>query len=88
MKLINIGFGNMISADRLIAIVAPDSAPIKRVIQEARDRDMLIDATYGRRTRAVIIMDSDHIVLSAIMPETISGRMERRGTESEGNPDE
>ena len=88
MKLINIGFGNMISADRLIAIVAPDSAPIKRVIQEARDRDMLIDATYGRRTRAVIIMDSDHIVLSAIMPETISGRMENRGTEREGNPDE
>ena len=68
MKLINIGFGNMISADRLIAIVAPDSAPIKRVIQEARDRDMLIDATYGRRTRAVIIMDSDHIVVSAIIP--------------------
>ena len=88
LKLINIGFGNMISADRLIAIVAPDSAPIKRVIQEARDRDMLIDATYGRRTRDVIIMDSDHIVLSAIMPETISGRMENRGTESEGNPDE
>ena len=88
LKLINIGFGNMISADRLIAIVAPDSAPIKRVIQEARDRDMLIDATYGRRTRAVIIMDSDHIVLSAIMPETISGLMENRGTESEGNPDE
>ena len=88
LKLINIGFGNMISADRLIAIVAPDSAPIKRVIQEARDRDMLIDATYGRRTRAVIIMDSDHIVLSAIMPETISGRMENRGPESEGNPDE
>ena len=86
LKLINIGFGNMISADRLIAIVAPDSAPIKRVIQEARDRDMLIDATYGRRTRAVIIMDSDH--MSAIMPETISGRMENRGTESEGNPDE
>lgn len=78
----------MVSADRLIAIVAPDSAPIKRVIQEARDRDMLIDATYGRRTRAVIIMDSDHIVLSAIMPETISGRMESRGTESEGNTDE
>ena len=88
LKLINIGFGNMISADRLIAIVAPDSAPIKRVIQEARDRDMLIDATYGRRTRAVIIMDSDHIILSAIMPETISGRMENRGTESEGKPDE
>ena len=71
MKLINIGFGNMISADRLIAIVSPESAPIKRTIQEARDRNMLIDATYGRRTRAVIIMDSDHVVLSAILPETI-----------------
>lgn len=83
MKLINIGFGNMISADRLIAIVSPESAPIKRTIQEARDRNMLIDATYGRRTRAVIIMDSDHVVLSAILPETISGRMDSRGTEEE-----
>ena len=78
MKLINIGFGNMISADRLIAIVAPDSAPIKRVIQEARDRDMLIDATYGRRTRAVIIMDSDHVVLSAVQPETVANRLNDR----------
>ena len=75
MKLINIGFGNMISSSRLIAIVAPDSAPIKRMIQEARDRGMLIDATYGRRTRAVLIMDSDHIVLSAIQPETVAGRL-------------
>ena len=83
MKLINIGFGNMISADRLIAIVSPESAPIKRTIQEARDRNMLIDATYGRRTRAVIIMDSDHVVLSAILPETISGRMDIRSTEEE-----
>lgn len=83
MKLINIGFGNMISADRLIAIVSPDSAPIKRTVQEARDRNMLIDATYGRRTRAVIIMDSDHVVLSAILPETISGRMDSRNTEEE-----
>ena len=71
MKLINIGFGNMISADRLIAIVSPDSAPIKRIVQEARERNMLIDASYGRRTRAVIVMDSDHVVLSAILPETI-----------------
>ena len=75
MKLINIGFGNMVSAGRLIAIVSPESAPIKRMIQEARDRGMLIDATYGRRTRAVLIMDSDHIVLSAIPPETVAGRL-------------
>lgn len=74
MKLINIGFGNMVSAGRLIAIVSPESAPIKRMIQEARDRGVLIDATYGRRTRAVLVMDSDHIVLSAIQPETVAGR--------------
>ena len=76
MKLINIGFGNMVSANRLIAIVSPDSAPIKRIIQEARDRGMLIDATYGRRNRAVIITDSDHIILSAIQPETVAHRLE------------
>ena len=75
MKLINIGFGNMVSAGRLIAIVSPESAPIKRMIQEARDRGVLIDATYGRRTRAVLIMDSDHIVLSALQPETVAGRL-------------
>ena len=75
MKLINIGFGNMVSAGRLIAIVSPDSAPIKRMVQEARDRGVLIDATYGRRTRAVLIMDSDHIVLSALQPETVAGRL-------------
>ena len=75
MKLINIGFGNMISSQRLLAVVSPESAPIKRVIQEARDRGMLIDATYGRRTRAVVIMDTDHVILSAIQPETIAGRM-------------
>ena len=78
MKLINIGFGNMVSAGRLIAIVSPESAPIKRMIQEARDRGVLIDATYGRRTRAVLIMDSDHIVLSAIQPETVAGRLGTR----------
>lgn len=83
MKLINIGFGNLVSADRLIAIVAPDSAPIKRIVQDARDRAMLIDATYGRRTRAVIVMDSDHVVLSAILPETISGRMGNHDTQNE-----
>ena len=75
VKLINIGFGTMVSAGRLIAIVSPESAPIKRMIQEARDRGVLIDATYGRRTRAVLIMDSDHIVLSALQPETVAGRL-------------
>ncbi len=74
MKLINIGFGNIVSAGRLIAIVSPESAPIKRMIQEARDRGMLIDATYGRRTRAVLITDSDHIILSAVQPETVAHR--------------
>ncbi|MDR0293316.1 MAG: DUF370 domain-containing protein [Oscillospiraceae bacterium] len=76
MKLINIGFGNMVSAARLIAIVTPDSAPMKRIIQEARDRDKLIDATLGRRTRAVLIMDSDHVVLSSILPETVAARLQ------------
>ena len=85
MKLINIGFGNMVSASRLIAIVSPESAPIKRIIQEARDRSVLIDATYGRRTRAVIIMDSDHVILSAVQPETVAGRMTTRGEEDEGD---
>jgi len=78
MKLLNIGFGNMVSLERLIAIVSPDSAPIKRVIQEARDRGMLIDASYGRRTRSVIIMDTDHVILSAILPETVAGRLEEK----------
>lgn len=78
MKLVNIGFGNMIASERIIAVVSPDSAPIKRVIQEARDRGMLIDASYGRRTRAVVIMDTDHVILSAITPETVSGRLEGR----------
>lgn len=76
MKLINIGFGNIISANRLVAIVSPESAPIKRVIQDARDRGMLIDATYGRRTRAVVIMDSDHIILSAVQPATVAHRLD------------
>ncbi len=74
MKLINIGFGSMVSGDRVLAIVAPDSAPIKRVVQEARDRGMLIDASYGRKTKAVILMDTDHVILSAIGPETLSAR--------------
>ncbi len=76
MKLINIGFGNMVSAGRLIAIVSPESAPIKRIIQEAREKGVLIDATYGRRTRAVIMMDSDHVILSAIQPETVANRLD------------
>ena len=74
MKLINIGFGNMVSSGRVLAIVSPDSAPIKRVIQESRDRGMLIDASYGRKTKAVILMDTDHVILSALTPETISAR--------------
>ena len=74
MKLINIGFGSMIAANRLLAIVAPDSAPIKRVIQEARDRGMLIDASYGRKTKAVILMDTDHVILSALTPEVLAER--------------
>ena len=76
MKLINIGFGSMIAANRLLAIVAPDSAPIKRVIQEARDRSMLIDASYGRKTQAVILMDTDHVILSALTPEALAERWE------------
>ena len=78
MKLINIGFGNMISASRLVAVVSPDSAPIKRRVQEARERGNLIDASYGRRTRAVLITDSDHIVLSALQPETVASRLNGR----------
>lgn len=76
MQLINIGFGNMVSSSRLIAIVSPESAPIKRIIQEAKENRKLIDATYGRRTRAVIIMDTDHVILCASLPETVAGRME------------
>ncbi|PSL51135.1 hypothetical protein B0H94_10145 [Salsuginibacillus halophilus] len=75
IKLINIGFGNIVSANRMISIVSPESAPIKRIIQEGRDRNMLIDATYGRRTRAVIVMDSDHVILSAVQPETVAQRL-------------
>jgi extracellular matrix regulatory protein A len=75
IKLINIGFGNIVSANRIISIVSPESAPIKRIIQDARDRGSLIDATYGRRTRAVIVMDSDHVILSAVQPETVAARL-------------
>lgn len=79
MKLINIGFGNMVSANRLVAIVSPESAPIKRIIQDAKERGSLIDATYGRRTRAVIIMDSEHVILSAVQPETVANRLNDKG---------
>ncbi len=75
MKLINIGFGNMVAANRLVAIVSPESAPIKRIIREADDKGLLINATYGRRTRAVIITDSDHVILSSIQPETVANRL-------------
>ena len=78
IKLINIGFGNIVSAQRIIAIVSPESAPIKRVINEGRDRGMLIDATYGRRTRAVIVTDSGHVVLSAVQPETVKHRLDTK----------
>ena len=86
MKLINIGFGNMVSANRLVAIVSPESAPIKRVIREAEDKGILVNATYGRRTRAVIVMDSGHIVLSSIQPETVANRA--AGQESKGTTEE
>ncbi|MBP1545493.1 MAG: DUF370 domain-containing protein [Oscillospiraceae bacterium] len=74
MQLIPIGYGNAVSAERLVAVVSPESAPIKRIIQDARDRGMLIDATYGRKTKSVLVMDSDHVVLSAVLPSSIAGR--------------
>ena len=74
MKLINIGFGNIVTADKVVAMVSPESAPIKRIIQESRDKGMLIDATYGRKTKSVIVMDSEHVVLSALSPENIAQR--------------
>ena len=88
MKLINIGFGNMVSASRLVAIVSPESAPIKRIMQDAKEQGTLIDATYGRRTRAVILTDSDHVILSAIQPETVAGRLESRDDGEEDEEDE
>lgn len=75
MKLINIGFGNMVSVDRIIAVVSPESSPIKRLISESRDRGMLIDATYGRKTRAVLFTDSDHIILTYLQPETVAAHI-------------
>ena len=75
VQLVNVGFGNVVAAQRIVAIVTPDSAPAKRVVQEARDRSRLIDASHGRRTRAVVVMDSMHVVLSALLPETLAGRV-------------
>ena len=81
MKLINIGFGSMIAANRMLSILEPDSAPIKWVVQEARDRGMLIDASYGRKTKSVILMDTDHVILSAMTPEVLSDRWQDKHTE-------
>ena len=83
MKLINIGFGNLVSSSRIIAVVSPDSAPIKRIVQDAKANGMLVDATCGRRCKAVLVTDSDHVVLSAISPDAIAGRADSRDEESE-----
>ena len=83
MQLVNIGFGNIVSAERIVAIVSPESAPIKRIVQDARDKGLLIDATCGRRTRAVIVTASDHIILSALQPETISNRLNQEDAQDE-----
>ena len=83
IKLVNIGFGNIVAANRIISIISPESAPIKRIIQEARDKGMLVDATYGRRTRAVVVVDSGHIILSAVQPETGANRLVAQTADSE-----
>lgn len=88
MKLINIGFGNMVAANRIVAIVSPESAPIKRVIQKAKEKDMLIDATYGRRSRAVLITDSEHVILSPLQPETVANRIRYEDEDSEDEDNE
>ncbi len=88
MKLINIGFGNMVSANRMVAIVSPESAPIKRMISEAKEKGNLIDATHGRRTRAVIITDSDHIILTYLQSETVANRISEEYPEEEENDNE
>ena len=85
MQLVNIGFGNIVSAERIVAIVSPESAPIKRMIQEAKGDKTAVDATYGRRTRAVLIMDSGHIILSAVQPETVGGRIDKTISQEEIN---
>lgn len=83
IKLVNIGFGNIVAANRIVAIVSPESAPIKRIIQEAREKGILIDATYGRRTRAVIVVDSGHVILSAVQPETVANRLTSKDSANE-----
>ena len=83
IKLVNIGFGNIVASNRIISIISPESAPIKRIIQEARDKGMLVDATYGRRTRAVVVVDSGHIILSAVQPETVANRLVAQTADSE-----
>lgn len=88
MKLVNIGFGNMVSASRMIAIISPESAPIKRIIQDARERGSLIDATHGRRTRAVIVTDSDHIILTYLQTETLANRIAEENSIEEDMEDE
>ena len=81
MRFINIGFGNVVAAQRILAVLSPDSAPIKRMIQEAKERGMLVDASFGRSTRAVLLMDTDHVILSSVTPETIAARMEEKNAE-------
>ena len=88
MKLINIGFGNIVAANRLLAIVSSGSAPVKRMVQEAREQGVLVDAAYGRRTRAVLVMDSGHIVLSALLPETVANRMDTAMPQGQEDEDE
>ena len=88
MKLVNIGFGSLVAAGRIVAIVSPDSSPIKRIIQDAKEKSTLIDATYGRRTRAVIITDSEHVILSAVQPETVAARAEPDTDMEEDEEDE
>ena len=87
MRLVNVGFGNMVAAGRVVAVVSPDSAPVRRLVQDARESGRVVDATYGRRTRSVMIMDSDHVVLSPLQPETVAGRLESSES-SEGDEGE
>ena len=86
-KLINIGYGNLVAANRVLAVISPESAPIKRMIQDSRERGILVDATFGRRTRAVLLLDSGHVVLSAIQPETVAGRLSGKADKPAGGED-
>lgn len=83
MVLLNVGFGSMVAVERLLAVVSPDSAPVKRLIQEGKERGMMIDATYGRKTKAVLIMDTDHVILSALAPEVLAARLNGKETSEE-----